>query len=209
MVVMGGGQKKDVSVQIKQILSLRTKSMLTEACFCSFLLQVGRHTRRRQNTSTVSFKTWINGRPLRRSTPTSLVPRTPRTCSLCLTPSPTSLSRTTWVRSGCTEAFRPLRWVKIPTVKVFGARHPSYARQSGLHPMAAPTGCYDSCLHVCSASLCIHTCLLLSPGESGLLDCCTASTEDKSKSMRCTELVASQGAENNLHRLRTWDHDHF
>ncbi|TWW56566.1 Guanine nucleotide-binding protein G(i) subunit alpha-1 [Takifugu flavidus] len=39
--------------------------------------------------------------------------------------------------------------------------------------------------------------------ESGLLDCCIASTEDKSKSMRCTELVASQGAENNLHRLRT------
>ena len=61
-----------------------------------FPSQVRTSTRRPRLTSRPNSRTWTRRRTPRKSTPTSPAPPTPRTCSLCLTPSPTSSSRTTW-----------------------------------------------------------------------------------------------------------------
>ena len=62
----------------------------------SRLFQAPTRTRKQLPTFSVSSRTWTRGRTPRRFTPTSPAPQTPRMCSLCLTPSPTSSSRTTW-----------------------------------------------------------------------------------------------------------------
>ena len=69
--------------------------------------------RRLRLSSRPNLRIWTRRRTPRRSTPTSRAPPTPRTCSLCSTPSPTSSSRTTWrtVASSNNLSEEESRWV--------------------------------------------------------------------------------------------------